>query len=120
MLLQSHPSNIRRMLGSRLKQIRATKPVLAASLTLVSRGKCGKPACRCHHGGPPHPPYHLLTFKVQGKTSSVYVPLDFVQEVRSWIEEHRRLKRLLKEITTLQLALIRLHRAAQVRRGGRV
>ena len=32
MLLQSHPSNIRRMLGSRLKQVRATKPVLAASL----------------------------------------------------------------------------------------
>jgi hypothetical protein len=119
MLLQSHPSNIRRMLGSRLKQVRAIKPVLAASLTLVTRGKCGKPACRCHHGGPPHPPYHLLTFKVQGKTNSVYVPLDLVQEVRSWIEEHRRLKRLLKEISQLSLSLVRCHAQERKRLKGR-
>jgi uncharacterized protein DUF6788 len=115
-----HPGNIRRMLDARLKRIGATKPVLAASLATISRGICSKPACRCHHGGPPHPPYHLLTFKVDGKTSSVYVPLDFVQEVRSWIEEHRRFKRLLREISQLSLALVRCHAQEQKRRRGRL
>jgi hypothetical protein len=114
-----HPGNIRRMLHSRLKQVHAARPVLAASLATIAR-PCGNVSCRCHHGGPPHPPYHLLTFKVQGKTNSVYVPLDFVPEVRSWIEEHRRLKRLLREITQLSLALVRCHAQETKRRRGRL
>jgi hypothetical protein len=118
MLVHRHPGNIRRMLDSRLKQIRATKPVLAASMATLPRA-CANPSCRCHHGGDPHPVYHLLTFKVHGKTNSVYVPLDFVQEVRSWIEEHRRLKRLLREISQLSLALVRSHAQEQKRRRGR-
>jgi hypothetical protein len=35
------------------------------------------------------------------------------------IQEHRRLKTLLREITQLQLALIRLHKTDQARRAGR-
>ena len=47
------------------------------------------------------------------------VTLDLKEEVQASIQEHRRLKRLLREITQIQLALIRSHTTEQARRGGR-
>lgn len=54
MRVPRHPTNIRRMLESRVKQMAARKPVLAASLVSFER-RCGKPGCHCasgekHHG----------------------------------------------------------------------
>ena len=93
MRVRRHPTNLRRMLASRLKRIAAHKPLLGGA-SLVTRG---------HNRG------HQLTYSVQGKTHTVYVPVDFTEEVRSWIEEYRRLKRLLQEISQLSLALVRSH-----------
>ena len=39
----------------------------------------------CHHVA------HRLTFKVQGKTCIVYVPLDRVKDVETWTKEYKRL-----------------------------
>jgi hypothetical protein len=111
-----HPTNIRRMLDSRVQQMAAQKPVLAASLVAVGR-RCGKPGCHCA-SGEGHPG-HQLTYKVRGKTHTVYVPVDFTEEVRGWIDEHRRLKRLLQEISQLALALVRSHAQERTRRRGR-
>jgi hypothetical protein len=102
MKLPKHPTLLRRMRDARVKQLSARCPPLAASL--------GRQA-----GGGWH-----LTLKRQGKTRTVYVPRDLKDEVQAWVQEHRRLKRLLREITTIQLALIRLHRTEQARRAGRV
>jgi DNA-binding transcriptional regulator LsrR (DeoR family) len=112
-----HPGNIRRMLDSRLKRVLASKPLLAASLATITK-TCGNSSCHCHHGGEKHQAHHL-TYKVRGKTHTIYVPFDFTEEVRSWIEEHRRLKRLLQEITQLSLALVRCHAQEQKQRRGR-
>ena len=117
MRVHRHPGNIRRMLDSRLKRVRATKPLLAAFLATITK-VCGNPSCHCHRGGDKHPACHV-TYKVRGKTHTIYVPVDFTEEVRSWIEEHRRLKRLLQEITQLSLALVRSHAQEQQRRRGR-
>lgn len=116
MRVRRHPGNIRRLLASRLKQFAAHKPLLAASLVAI-RKVCGKPSCHCHQGEKHRA--HQVTFKVRGRTQTVYVPIDFTEEVRSWIEEHRRLKRLLREISQLSLALIRSHAQEQKRRHGR-
>jgi hypothetical protein len=116
MRVRRHPGNIWRMLDSRLKRLHATKPLLAARLATITK-VCGNPSCHCHEGTK-HQAHHL-TFKVHGKTHTVYVPVDFTEEVRSWIEEHRRLKGLLREITQLSLALVRSHAQEQKRRRGR-
>lgn len=116
MRVPRHPTNIRRMLDSRVKQVAARKPVLAASLVSVER-RCGKPGCHCAEGQKHHA--HQLTYKARGKTRTVYVPVDFTEEVRTWIEEHRRLKRLLQEISQLALALVRSHAQERKRRQGR-
>ena len=96
-----HPTNLRRMRDARVRQLVAKCPPLAASL--------GRQA----GGG-----YHV-TLKQGGKTRTVYVPKDLTEEVQAWIQEHRRIKRLLREITQIQLELIRSHSTEQVRRGGR-
>lgn len=69
-------------------------------------------------GGPKHAAQHG-TFKERGRSRSVYVPLDLLPEVRTWIEAHRRLKQLLHEINQLTLALIRTHVRQRQRKKGR-
>ena len=117
MHIPAHPTLIRRQIHSRLKQLATTQPVLAASLVEFER-HCGNRRCHCLQGGPKHKGFHV-TFTVQGKSRSVYVPKDLLTDVRSWIEEHRRLKRLLREINQLTLALIRGHVQQRRRRQGR-
>lgn len=117
MRVPDHPTQIRRMLDSRLRKLTTTTPVLAGSLVRFARS-CGKPTCHCHAGGPKHVG-HQISFKIAGKSRAVYVPLDLLKDVRSWIEEHRRLKLLLREINQLSLALIRGHVQQRRRRQGR-
>ena len=83
MRVPRHPTNIRRMLDSRVKQMTARKPLLAASLVAFDR-RCGKPGCHCAEGEKHHG--HQLTYKVRGKTRTVYVPVDLTEEVRAWID----------------------------------
>ena len=52
---------------------------------------------------------HQLTVSVQGKTHTVYVPKDMVEEVKKWISNHRRLQRILKEVSKLNMAIIHRH-----------
>jgi hypothetical protein len=117
MRVPSHPTQIRRMLESRLKQLVPRGPVLAASLTRLNK-RCGQPSCRCHHGGPLHQAHHL-TVSQGGKTRTVYVPQDLLEEVQQWVQEHQRLKTLIQEISQLTLALVRGHVLHRRRRQGR-
>jgi hypothetical protein len=119
MRIPKHPTLIHRMLESRLRRVAPKQPVLAASFGEFYR-RCGYAPCRCHHGGPKHLSQHLTFKEPGGKTRSVYVPKDLVKDVCSWIEEHRRLKRLLHEIQQLTLALVRTHVQHRRRKKGRV
>jgi integrase len=80
--------------------------VLSASLVQISR-RCGREGCHCStgekHVG------HYLTRRVGGKTRTVYVPEELVEEVRKWVGEHKRLKQLVQEITELSIARVRGH-----------
>lgn len=96
-----HPTRLRRMIDARVRQLPPTCPPLAASL--------GRQA-----GGGVH-----VTLKQAGKTKTVFVPKDLTEEVQASIQEHRRIKRLLREITQLQLEWIRGYRTHQARRAGR-
>jgi hypothetical protein len=115
--IPDHPTQIRRMLDSRLRHLATDKPVLAASLVPIAK-HCGRDGCHCRQGGPKHVG-HYLTSKVQGKTRTVYVPLDLLDDVRSWVAEHKRLKQLLHEISQLTLALVKGHVQHHKRKKGR-
>jgi hypothetical protein len=116
MKIPSHPTLIRRSLQARQKELRAQSPVLAASLVTLRR-TCGNPNCRCARG---HKHLgHYLTWKVKAKTHTAYVPVDLLPQVKLWTQEHRRLKRLVRQITQLSLALIRTHVTARRHKSGR-
>jgi hypothetical protein len=117
MHVPSHPTLVRRMLQRRLKQLVPAGPLLAASLAEVKK-RCGQPSCSCHHGGPLHHAHHL-TFTEGGKTRTVYVPQDLLTEVRTWVQEYRRLKVLIQEVSQLTVALIKGHVPDRRRRRGR-
>jgi hypothetical protein len=117
MRVPDHPTLIRRSLQCRLKKLTTLSPILAASFATYSH-RCGRPECRCHHGGPLHSGQHL-TFNERGKTRSVYVPKELIPEVRTWIAEHKRLKQLLHEIHLLSVALVRTHTRQRRRQAGR-
>ena len=117
MRVPNHPTLIRRMLQSRLNRLTPTGPILAASLSLVHK-TCGQPSCACRHGGPKHTAHHL-TLKENGKTRTVYVPVDLVDEVRAWVAEHQRLKQPHSEISQLSLALVTTHTTTAKRKKGR-
>lgn len=102
----------------KLQELGQDHPLVAGSLNRVERRDAGGRTTA----------YWLLTFKEAGKTRSVYVPKDLVKEVQSWIRNHRRVKQLVSEISTLSMAIIQRHvpqkrasgRDADVnRRGGR-
>jgi hypothetical protein len=117
MRVPDHPTLLHRMIQSRLKRLATTTPVLAATLASYSH-RCGRPSCRCRHGGPLHTGQHL-TVKDHGTTRSVYVPKDLIPQVQAWIAEHKRLKQLLKELQQLTLALVRTHATHRRRKKGR-
>lgn len=116
MKVPDHPTLIRRMRDSRVKKLAAERPVLGGSLVRIAK-HCGRPGCHCQTGEK-HVGWYL-TRPVKGKTQTTYVPLEMLEEVQGWIQEHRRLKTLMAEIAELNRALIRTYVTERKHRGTR-
>ena len=77
-----------------LKKLAEVGPMVRGSLCTARRG---------NHVA------HQLTVSVKGKTHTVYVPVDMVEEVRQWTKNHRRVQRILREVSKLNMAIIHRH-----------
>jgi hypothetical protein len=65
---------------------------------------CGNPACRCAAQPPRlHGPYYQWTYKVAGKTRTVRLSEEQARLCREWIQNHKRLKRLVRQMEQLSL-----------------
>ncbi len=91
-----------------LQRIRKIRPFVQASLT-VTHQLCGRPTCRCALHGELHET-SLLTWKEKGKTQTLHVPIELRQEVAQWVEEGKRLKRLIDEMSEAQKRLLKQKR----------
>jgi len=89
-----------------LTQIAQLGPFIEGSLCAVKRRGCARPGWQ-------------LTFKQQGKTRTVYVPMELVPEVQQWHRNYRRLKQLIRRVSRHSLGLIRGY-AANRRAANRV
>ncbi len=85
---------------SYLKQISQIGPFVEGSL------------CEYKRSGRKSSSWHL-TYKVAGKTHTVYVPVEMVEEVRKWTQEYKRLKQLVRKETKQSLAIIHGYSASQ-------
>lgn len=91
---------------AKLKELAKAGPLIQGSLARIGV-TCGNPNCKCARGE--KHTSHILTRKLRGKTKSLYVPVDMVEAVQQWVDEHKRVKRLLKEISELNEKIIRAH-----------
>ena len=89
-----------------LALLAAVGPFIQGSLCKV-RITCGKPGCRCAVGE--RHEAHVLSKKVGGKTVTTHIPRDLLNEVESWTEQHRQIKKLMREISDLGEKIIRSH-----------
>jgi len=83
-----------------LRRLRAAGPFLSASL-VVRHKRCGRPECRCATEGPIHPTANV-TWKEAGKTRTLHVPQELIEEVTQWIEEWKALRKLMARMSEEQ------------------
>jgi len=89
-----------------LHRILTLAPWMEGTLVTTTR-RCGKKNCACHRDGPKHPVVYV-TWKEGGKTVSLYVPKGLETEVRVWVENYKRLKDLIREVSNIQRQIVRL------------
>ena len=92
---------------AKIKELGNARPFISGSFIRTSR-KCGNPNCQCANGGPKHP-CCMLSSKVKGKTKGIYIPVAIADEVESWVKEHQRIKKILKEIDGMNEQIIRMY-----------
>ena len=68
--------------------------------------------CEYKRSGRKSSSWHL-TYKVKGKTHTVYVPVEMVEEVQKWTQEYKQLKQLIRKETKQSLAIIHGYAASQ-------
>jgi hypothetical protein len=88
-----------------LRQLRQAGPSVEGSIAMVPR-KCGSKSCPCHQGELKHQAM-ILCKKVDGKSVATYVPKDLWDKVRRWNTQHKKTKRLLKEVSDIDEQIIR-------------
>ena len=88
-----------------LRQLKRSKPSVEGSLATVPR-KCGNKNCECAKGVTKHEAM-ILCKKVDGKSVATYIPKDMQEQVQQWNQEHKRIKRVLKEISEINEQIIR-------------
>lgn len=83
-------SLLRRMRDARLRHLGRLGPMLGGSLVVF-----------------PGHSSRYLTDKVAGKTRTLYIPLGRLKEVERWNKSWRTARKLLRELSALQRAILR-------------
>lgn len=99
-------ATVKRQIEAKIRSLGEAGIFMSGSF-IEKRWKCAKPDCICNRTGKKHTAY-AVTSKVKGKTKSIYVPVDQAEEVRQWVQEYKRIQKVLKEINALAEQLIRL------------
>ncbi|MBA3065841.1 hypothetical protein FP828_05075 [bacterium] len=108
---------LKRKRDSLIKRMGKAKPFVAGSVVTVNK-KCGNKNCKCAKSDYRHKTFYLM-YKEKGITKGVYIPVDMVEEVRTWSEEWKAVKELVKEITAIQKAIIKQHVTERRQKKGR-
>lgn len=90
-----------------LRQLRRAGPTVEGSIAMPPR-KCGSMSCECARGVTKHRAM-ILCKKVAGRSVAVYVPKALWEQVRQWNREHKRIRKILKEMSAINEQIIRRH-----------
>jgi hypothetical protein len=87
------------------EELRKLWPVMKGSLAEVEL-TCGTPQCRCHAGGPKHKGFYF-SYRLKGRSHTVYVPRAVLEDVRQAHAHWQALKELLEELTAQRVEELR-------------
>ena len=100
-----------------LKKLSQVGPFVDGSFVKIKR-RCGNKNCKCYLKGEKHESYCLM-YKIAGVTKAVYVPVDLEDEVKKWNRQHKKLKRLVAEVSRASKEIIRRHSSEKRLKKGR-
>jgi len=74
--------------------------------------RCGKKNCKCRDEKNPikHGPYHLLSYNVGKKNSTVFLKAEELQAAQEWLRSYEEFNRLTQELTQSYVALAKKKR----------
>jgi len=101
---QSSIAMLKKQINTRVNRLGQSKEFIVGSL-VESKRKCGNKKCACANGGALHSA-HILTKRANGKTKTIYIPVNMVEEVREWSLEYKNVKKLIHEIDELSEKVI--------------
>lgn len=101
---QTSIAMLEKQINARIAKLGQAEQFIVGSL-VESKRKCGNKKCRCANGGELHSA-HILTKRENGKTKTIYVPVDMVREVGKWSKQYKRIKELINEIDQLSEKVI--------------
>ena len=68
--------------------------------------RCGKPGCKCAEG-PGHGPKYYLSVSYPGRRpEQVYVPQKYEDQVKQFLANYRKVKKILEEISSINRELL--------------
>jgi hypothetical protein len=100
-------TSLRRRRKTLLRQLPDLEAILRGSV--IERYKpCGKPGCSCAQG-PGHGPKHYLSVSQSGgiRPKMDYVPQSYLEQIRHYLANYRRVREILEEICTINCELLR-------------
>jgi len=90
-----------------IKKLADIGPFVDGSFVKIKR-RCGNRNCKCYLKGEKHESYCLM-YKAAGVTKAIYVPVDLEDEVKKWNLEHKKLKRIIAEVSRTNKEIIKRH-----------
>jgi hypothetical protein len=88
-----------RALRSKLAQMVSGQTAIRGTL-LERRRRCGNPGCHCAKGEG-HPGLYLIRSDGKG-VRQLYIPKDWADRVRQWVDNHHKIRDLMDEISEIQ------------------
>jgi hypothetical protein len=99
-------SLLRRRRRSLARKLQDVESILRGSL--IERYKrCGKPGCRCADGRGHGPKYYLSISRSGDTPQMEYVPQAFCDQVAAYLDNYRRIREILDQITEINRELLR-------------
>ena len=98
MLTRTSLSPAERQLYSTLHQVLSRPGLLRGSLVEMRR-TCGKEGCRCQKDRRHRHRSLYLGLKLKGRQHMVYVPKDWEDRVREWVDRHREIRDVLEKLS---------------------
>jgi len=99
-------SDQERRLYARLRELLKEPGLLRGNLVEIKR-QCGKKTCRCQQGPDSKHRALCLGMSLNGKHRTVYIPADWEEPVRQWVQRHGEVREILEQLSLLFLDRLR-------------